>query len=61
VPFRSKKQARLMFAKHPKIAKRWVKESKRKGKKHPIKSLPTYKACAKGAAGKACRARKRKR
>lgn len=26
MPFASKKQARFMFAKHPKIAKRWVKE-----------------------------------
>lgn len=26
MPFRSRRQARFMFAKHPKIAKRWVKE-----------------------------------
>jgi hypothetical protein len=27
MPFASKKQARYMFAKHPEIAKRWVKEA----------------------------------
>lgn len=37
MPFKSKAQARFMFAKHPGIASRWVKES---GKKHPIKGLP---------------------
>jgi hypothetical protein len=40
MPFRSKAQARFMFARHPKIAKRWVKES---SKKHPIKNLPARK------------------
>lgn len=40
MPFRSKLQARFMFAKHPGIARRWVKES---GKKHPIKGLPEKK------------------
>jgi hypothetical protein len=40
VPFRSKAQARFMFAKHPRIAARWVKES---GKKHPIRNLPARK------------------
>lgn len=28
MPFRSKSQQRYMFAKHPKIAKRWAKETK---------------------------------
>lgn len=37
MPFKSKKQAKFMFAKHPQIAKRWAAES---GKKHPIKGLP---------------------
>lgn len=27
MPFKSKAQARLMFAKHPKIAKRWAKKT----------------------------------
>ena len=27
MPFASKKQARFMFAKHPGVAKRWVKEA----------------------------------
>lgn len=40
MPFRSKAQARFMFAKHPRIAKRWVKES---GSKHPIRGLPAKK------------------
>lgn len=31
MPFKSQKQMRFMFAKHPKIAKRWVKEAKAKG------------------------------
>lgn len=26
MPFRSKRQMRYMFAKHPKIAKRWAKK-----------------------------------
>ena len=26
MPFKSKKQRRFMYAKHPKIAKRWTKE-----------------------------------
>ena len=33
-PFKSKAQQRFLFAKHPKIAKRWAKETKN------IKSLP---------------------
>jgi hypothetical protein len=37
MPFRSKAQARFMFAKHPQIAKRFVKDSPGK---HPIKGLP---------------------
>lgn len=40
MPFKSKAQARFMFARHPRIAKRWVAES---GKAHPIKRLPTHK------------------
>lgn len=40
MPFKSKAQARFMFAKHPGIAKRWTKES---GSKHPIKGLPARK------------------
>jgi hypothetical protein len=32
LPFTSEKQKRFMFAKHPDIAKRWVKEAKREGK-----------------------------
>lgn len=27
MPFRSEKQRKFMFANHPRIAKRWVKES----------------------------------
>ena len=30
MPFASEKQRRLMFAKHPRIAKRWTAEAKRK-------------------------------
>jgi len=33
-PFKSKAQQKFMFARHPKIAKRWAKETK------SIKSLP---------------------
>jgi hypothetical protein len=32
MPFKSEKQRRYLYAKHPKIAKRWSKEAK-KGKK----------------------------
>ena len=32
MPFSSTKQMRFMFARHPDVAKRWVKEAKRKGK-----------------------------
>lgn len=39
MPFASKAQARLMFAIHPGIARRWVNES---GRKHPIKRLPEH-------------------
>jgi len=41
MPFKSKRQARFMFSQHPRIAKRWVKES---GSKHPIKGLPEKKS-----------------
>lgn len=34
MPFKSKAQARFMFAKHPKIAKRWAAHTK------SIKALP---------------------
>jgi hypothetical protein len=37
MPFKSKAQARFMFAKHPKIAKRWAKQTK------SIKALPNKK------------------
>lgn len=33
MPFRSGKQRRFMFAKHPKIAKRWAKKYGTKPKK----------------------------
>lgn len=32
MPFRSQRQRRFMYAKHPKIAKRWTAEAKRKHK-----------------------------
>jgi len=40
VPFRSAKQRRFMFAKHPGIAKRWAKKygTKPRGKKKKGKS-----------------------
>lgn len=37
MPFKSKSQARFMYAKHPKIAKRWAKKTK------SIKKLPEKK------------------
>lgn len=37
MPFKSKAQQRFMFAKHPRIAKRWAKETKN------IKGLPNKK------------------
>lgn len=45
MPFKSKAQARFMFARHPGIAKRWVNESRRK---HPIKGLPARKGSRRG-------------
>lgn len=33
MPFKSKKQRKWMFANKPKMAKRWARHSKRKGKK----------------------------
>lgn len=52
MPFKSKAQARLMFAKDPKMAKRWADETpnmkklpekvKKKGKKGKKKKKPTY-------------------
>jgi len=38
MPFASKSQQRFMFAKHPRIAKRWAHKMKRKGQS--IKALP---------------------
>jgi hypothetical protein len=38
--FKSKAQARFMFAVHPDIAQRWANRAKRRGVKHPIKNLP---------------------
>lgn len=46
MPFRSKAQQRLMFAKHPKIAKRWAKKTKN------MKGLPARKC-----RGKRCKKR----
>jgi hypothetical protein len=44
MPFKSKAQARFMFAKHPRIAQKMANKMKRKGKtKHPIKGLPEKK------------------
>jgi hypothetical protein len=37
MPFKSKAQQRFMFAKHPNIAKRWAKHTKK------IKDLPDSK------------------
>ena len=37
MPFKSKAQQRWMFAKHPKMAKRWAKETK------SMKRLPARK------------------
>jgi hypothetical protein len=31
MPFKSERQRRFMWAKHPKIARRWANEAKRKG------------------------------
>jgi len=36
MPFKSKAQQKWMFAKHPKMAKRWAKHTPR------MKSLPKY-------------------
>lgn len=38
MPFRSIKQRKYMFAKHPDIAKRWVKEYGAKIRKHGKKN-----------------------
>lgn len=37
MPFKSAKQRRYMFAKHPKIARRWANEAKRKGRRRSKK------------------------
>lgn len=36
MPFRSEAQRRLMWARHPEIAKRWADEQKRKGEPQVI-------------------------
>lgn len=40
MPFRSKAQARYMFATHPRIAKKMADGMKTKRNKHPLKGLP---------------------
>lgn len=57
MPFRSKRQQRWAFANKKKFAKSWAKKTKKAG---GFKRLPERAACPKGAAGKACRARRRK-
>ena len=42
MPFRSKAQRRFLFAKEPKVAKRWAKETP-KGKKLPERLHPAVK------------------
>lgn len=42
MPFRSKQQQKFMFAKHPKIARRWAKETP------SMKSLPKKAAKKRG-------------
>ncbi len=39
MPFKSSKQQRFMYAKHPEIAKRWTDEAKAKG----VSACPTCK------------------
>lgn len=39
-PFRSKAQARFLFSRKPKTARKMVNEAKRAGNPHPIKGLP---------------------
>lgn len=43
MPFTSKKQARFMFANHPRIAKKMADAMKTKSNKHPLKGLPASK------------------
>jgi hypothetical protein len=33
MPFRSKAQRRYLYARHPKVAKRWTAEARRKGQR----------------------------
>jgi len=40
MPFKSKSQMRLMYAKHPKIAARWAKETKNEKKLPEKKKSP---------------------
>ena len=37
MPFESEKQRRYMWAKHPKIARRWANEEKKKGSEYSNK------------------------
>lgn len=46
--FKSKAQARFMFAVHPDIAQRWANRAKRRGVKHPIRGLPNKVSRKKG-------------
>jgi len=39
-PFRSKAQARYLFSQKPSVARKFVREAKRVGVKHPIRNLP---------------------
>lgn len=41
VPFESLAQMRFMYSKHPRLAKKWAKKQKKKGKS--FKSLPERK------------------
>jgi len=42
-PFASQAQMRYMYAKHPKIAKRWTKKQKKAKGKKSFKQLPEHK------------------
>lgn len=47
MPFRSEKQRRFMWSKHPEIAKRWASEAKgKKGRKARKKKKPDGRAYA---------------
>ncbi len=55
MPFKSEAQKRFMFAKHPKIAKKWSKEYPDKGK------LPEHKGSFRDAVMKAAAKKRRKK